>query len=800
MSRTITAVVVFAVGLLAVCWIGAGYIATHPLAFFVTAVIAACYVTGAWELLRFRKASHQLQHAVATLDATPATLQEWLATLPAALRNGVRLRVEGERVALPGPALTSYLVGLLVLLGMLGTLLGMMVTLRGTGMALESATDLDAIRSSLAAPVKGLAFAFGTSIAGVTCSAMLGLLSALFRRDRIEVVQQLDAATGSWLTSFSNTHERRQTFRLLQEQNAVLPTLVESLQAMVAAIEQQQRTASEQLLASQQAFVARSEVGFSQLAGSLQQALASGVSESANAVSAQLTPLLETSMSTLARQANEVYDHLTQAVRQQLDGVSRGLQDSSAVIARSWDNALAEQQNSNQTLGKQLHDALQQFTATFEQRSSGLVDTVAAHLQASTQTNGVVWRDALQQLQAAHTKTLDQHGTILSDTRGDFASRTSALMNQVQASLLQLQDTLEARDQQRLGHWDEAFKRVTASLDQQLLGSSEQISARQQQICDTLAQTAEQIGARVQQQAEDNTRRLHDTAQVLAESANQLQERSGTLLDSLQNSQLQLHTALASADEARLTQWHAALDTLATRLGMQWEQSGESTARQQQQICHTLEKTAQQMSAQTQAHAADTIAEISRLVQSASEAPKAAAEVVAELRQKLSDSMVRDTAMLEERSRLLETLETLLSAVNHASSEQRGAIDALVSTSAELLERVGTRFSERVESEANKLDNAAAHVTTGVEEVASFGEAFSTAMQLFAQSSDAVSARLQTIEGALEKSMLRSDEQLAYYAAQAREVIELSLLSQKQIIAELQQLADSRNPAGAAAA
>ena len=76
--------------------------------------------------------------------------------------------------------------------------------------------------------------------------------------------------------------------------------------------------------------------------------------------------------------------------------------------------------------------------------------------------------------------------------------------------------------------------------------------------------------------------------------------------------------------------------------------------------------------------------------QAASEAPRAAAEVVAELRQKLSDSMVRDTAMLEERSRLLATLETLLDAVNHASTEQRGAVDALVSTSAELLDRVGT--------------------------------------------------------------------------------------------------------------
>ena len=44
----------------------------------------------------------------------------------------------------------------------------------------------------------------------------------------------------------------------------------------------------------------------------------------------------------------------------------------------------------------------------------------------------------------------------------------------------------------------------------------------------------------------------------------------------------------------------------------------------------------------------------------------------------------------------------------------------------------------------------------------------------------------------------RSDEQLAYYVAQAREVVDLSLLSQKQVMEELQQLAARRGKAGSA--
>src|SRR3546814_10593039 len=108
------------------------------------------------------------------------------------------------------PVLTPYLVGLLVLLGMLGTFLGMVATLRGTGLALQSATDLQAIRASLAAPVTGLGFAFGTSVAGVATSAMLGLLSALCRRDRVRAARRLDAQASTTLRVYSQVHQREE--------------------------------------------------------------------------------------------------------------------------------------------------------------------------------------------------------------------------------------------------------------------------------------------------------------------------------------------------------------------------------------------------------------------------------------------------------------------------------------------------------------------------------------------------------------------------------------------------------------
>src|SRR5690606_19813966 len=97
-----------------------------------------------------------------------------------------------------------------------------------------------------------------------------------------------------------------------------------------------------------------------------------------------------------------------------------------------------------------------------------------------------------------------------------------------------------------------------------------------------------------------------------------------------------------------------------------------------------------------------------------------------------------------------------------------------------------------------KLGDVAAQVSVGAAEVASMGDAFGAAVQLFGDSNEKLLDRLQGIEGALDKSLARSDEQLAYYVAQAREVIDLSLLTQRQVIEDLQQLQASRSTAEAA--
>lgn len=690
MFRNLLHLAVFVAGLVAVCWIGAGYIGSNPLGAAVAGLIGVCYLAGALELHRYRQATSTLTQAVTALSAAPASLADWLDSLHPSVRNATRLRVEGERAAMPVPSLTPYLVGLLVLLGMLGTLLGMMATLRGTGIALESATDLQAIRSSLAAPVKGLGFAFGTSIAGVASSAMLGLLSALCRRERLQAVQLLDAKIASTLRVYSQSHQREQAFKLLQQQTEWMPSLVDRLQTMMVTIEQQSVAANERQLVNQEAFHARTEASYIRLAASVETSLKDSVSESARAASSALQPIMTATMDGIARETTSLHDKVNQAVQQQLQALTRGMERTTTTVAELWNTALAEHRGTHEALTQDLRGTLQQFTDTFEQRTTGLLENVSARLDATTHGVADAWKQALSQQQ---------------DANGELA-------------------------------------------------------VRNQQAWDTAAASFEQ--------------------------------RAASLVELMQQSHAQLQATLESRDHERLAAWSQALGAMTATLETQWAQASEHAAGQQQTVCDALARTAADISAQTQSHASATIAEISRLVEAASEAPKAAAEVVAELRQKLSESMVRDTAMLEERSRLLATLETLLDAVNHASTEQRTAVDALVVTSADLLERVSTRFTDHIEAETGKLNAVAAQVTSSAVEVASLGDAFGAAVQSFGQSNEALMERLELIAGALDKSVARSDEQLAYYVAQAREVIDLSMLSQKQIIEDMQQLASQR--------
>ncbi len=701
----------FLLGALALAWVGAGFIGANALALTMTLLIAAVYGFGALELQRFRQASATLSAALSAIPGGLTDLGAWLAGVDASLQNHVRLRIEGERIALPGPALTPYLVGLLVMLGMLGTFLGMVVTLNGAVFALEGSTDAQAIRSAFAAPIKGLGLAFGTSVAGVASSAMLGLMSALSRRERMLVGQRLDTQIATVLRSFSLSFQRQESFKALQSQSLALPAVVDQLQAMMAQMAGMSQQLNERLLGNQESFHTEVKGVYTDLARSVDQSLRDSLTQSAQAAGQSIKPVVEAAMTGIALEAKLMHQRLVDTTQTQLEGLSSRWGATASTVADSWSAALAEQQRTSAALVSGLGLSLDAFGTRFEQRSQ---DLLLAQKQAYA---------ALQAEQAS-------------------------------------------QDGQRLQAWRGTLEAMATGLQQQWHDTGAKTLARQQDICSTLASTAQQISEQARTSASQT---LGDITHLLASSEELIRARiaADAELSRLQAERLGDLGSLMSSELGALREEEALRGKAAVeRLGeLQTAVTGHLAS-----LGTALEDP------------------IRRLIETASEAPRAAAEVIGKLRQEVSNSVARDNELLEERSRIMATLNTLLDSIHHASAEQRSVIDSLVASSALALEGASSQFSHKVAAEADKLAEIAANVSSSAVEVSALGETFGFAVRSFSEANEKLIANLQRIEGAMDKSMTRSDEQLAYYVAQAREVIDLSVLSQKDIFEELRQL------------
>lgn len=816
--------VAFILGALGVVWVGAGFVGSSFLALLMTAVIGAVYVFGAFELRQFRQATSTLGTALAAIPDNLANLDDWLAGVHPSLQNQVRLRIEGERAGLPGPALTPYLVGLLVMLGMLGTFLGMVVTLKGAVFALEKTTDLQAIRSALAVPVSGLGLAFGTSVAGVAASAMLGLMSALCRRERMVASQLLDTRIATVLRSFSLTHQRQETFKALQLQSQALPQVVDKLQAMMAQMDSMSQQLNQRLLSNQESFHTNVKSVYTDLAGAVDKSLRESLSQSAHAAGESIKPVVEAAMSEIARDAKLMHERMADTVKMQLDGLSSRFSESTNTVTETWTASLKSHEQTNAGIVADVSRTLSAFNETFEQRSGALVATIGeayANLQSGQAEQDKLrqqaWTQSLEAMAATLTRELQQSGAqtlsqqqeicnaltrAMQDITGQAQATTSntlaettrlitgaedlmrsriaaeaqwieqhrermdQLAGVLRAELGALKDDQAERDKQRQQAWAESLEAMAAALTRELHQSGTQTLSQQREICDTLARTAQDITEQVQTGARNTlaeTTRLVTSAEELMRTridseANWIEQHRERMdqLASLLRSELGAlkddEAARGNAAVERLGQLQAALATHLTTLGTALEEP------------------------------------ITRLIETASEAPRAAAEVIGQLRQEISNSVARDNALLEERSRIMETLNSLLEAINHASAEQRSVIDSLVASSAAALNTTAEAFSGNVAAEAAKLTDIAAQVTSSAVDVASLSEAFGFAVNAFNDANEKLIANLERIEGAMDKSMSRSDEQLAYYVAQAREIIDLSMSSQKEVLEGLRQL------------
>ncbi|MEH6582838.1 MAG: DUF802 domain-containing protein [Halioglobus sp.] len=692
MSRALFAAAFF-LGAAAVVWMATYFLGSDKLALSVTVVIGCVYAVGFMELLQFRRATTTLDDALAqipgNLNEGLASLDQWFGKLDSSLRNPVRLRIEGERVGLPAPAITPYLVGLLVMLGLLGTFVGMVDTLKGAVLALEGTTELQAIRAGLAAPINGLSLAFGTSVAGVAASAMLGLTASLCRRDRMLSTRRLDNKIASEFKTFSLSHHRQETYRALQLQAQTLPEVADKLQAMAEKLEKMGDTLSSCLLENQQQFHQSVTSVYSDLATSIDNSLRTSLADSGRLAGESIKPIVAEAMQEISKEARNTHQQLTATAQEQLVTLSGRFTQTSEDVSLAWQTGLGAHEKSNEALVASMASAFDTFSEQFEQQNRSMLE---AFEQSST-----AWA---QSQQAGDSERLEQWSNSLGQAQQQSVAQIADASEQFTTELKQVTEIQQSSFTTATGD----FERLSQGLTSQWIQTGDRMDA--------------------------------------------LSSTLGTELSALRDDEAQR----AEAALERLAGLESTVATHLAALGTELE------------------------------------APMSRLIETASETPKAAAEVIGHLRAEISNNIERDNKLLEERHRVMEDLNALSGSLEQASAGQRDAVAELVTASATMLQEVGTHFSQHVGSEVTKISEVADNFAGSTVQLSSLGDTFAQAVSLFNDSNTNLVDHLARIEASMDKSTSKSDEQMGYYVAQAREIIDQSMLSQQEVFEELRKL------------
>jgi hypothetical protein len=503
-----------AVGLYVVARTLIFYTGQDPTAALLVVAMAATLLVGLAELVVRNRRAFALNDELARL---PPALDEYqLERLSPELRQLLRARIEHAPFTFANEHITPYLVGLLVMLGLLGTLLGLFETLSGAGHALTASANVDALRSGLSGPMRGLTRSFGCSAAGVSASAVLGLAAALVRRREARSLAALQAYANGALRELSPLRRQAGALSNLANQGDALPKAATALELAAerlgglaerwelahrtAAAAQQQ--ALDQAMRSLRADLSRAAV---EAGRDLQASLAKHVEQMVKSTGSAVSEHVARTAQAMERDSaarREGDAALRDKLHTELSALRQTLEQGAA---RQSEVALSELSTLRQTLeqgaARQSQIALSQ-AATLEAaglKVSGLADSVGEQLQ--TRANIVAeLGDRAHQAMAV----LEQSGTALESalTRHDRA--VDALVSQAGEQLARLQETAAALLQQSGSALENALGGHDRAVDA-LVGQAGEQLARYDRAVDALVGQASEQLARLQETAATGT-------------------------------------------------------------------------------------------------------------------------------------------------------------------------------------------------------------------------------------------------------------------------------------------------------
>jgi len=645
-------------------YVSRNYWGQDIVALVIVGLIALSFGVGIWELWksskRFLGFEHELKAAMnSDLGEFSPSQFPPLKELSAELKTIVRGRLVGTPVPLPSPVGTSYLLGLLIMLGLLGTFFGLVETLQGARAVLAGSHEITAMREGLVAPIMGLSRAFGTSVGGVACSALLGLVAALVRHQRGGIHRRILQFIGGPLFAWSSQGRQMAAMESLSAQLAGMPLAVQGLHDMKDSIESLTGKMDEKHDALGEKLVSILSEVSSRVAGAMERGAELWVEKTA----IELRPLLESAVDSAGKAAESHFTNWT-------DSLER--------------HALAQR-------GEQ-----EVWTNQF----SGLVEEL--------------------------TSTLNQQERQRFDALND---QLTTLIEKFKIGLIGLGD----ENRECLGRFETTVGRFEVSMEELLSQIKTEHAG---------------LGNR------------------LVEVSQEFQEHQG-LLGTKLNDHLQLACVEFGKSLAEIEKTHFA--------------NGESAVAAVQKLDEVVRD-------QLQILGEGLGTSLNEVVESASAAPKIAAEVMGQMQARLEDQMKRENTLIADRTELFDGLAEIAVKLNEAAIGHEAAITLMTEAGNAQLEKVGEETQTRLESALKEVTDASQLIAVGGHELSAMTEMFTIAVDEYRNSNERLLGGLDRIEEALGRAGERSDQQLNLYVSQAREIIDQSMLSQKEVFDELKHL------------
>jgi hypothetical protein len=604
----------------------------------VTLLIAIGFGLGLVEINRFMKQLGGWRIACETIGKDESSPEEALEQAPKSVVHYLRMRLSGQYSTLPQLSLTPFLVGLMVMLGLLGTFLGLVETLQGARDALTGSTELEAVRMGLAAPIQGLSRAFGTSVAGVATSALLGFLLVSVRRETTQLQYELDYLLAGPLVSLSLVG--RQTLALdsltLHVEN--LPTTTEALGQVGNNLNEMSIT-----LQQMQTKSAAETAGLlSQTAKDVRETMSHSVGESITQAAQTLDPVLTFALQQAKEQAQQQFEQ--------------------------WNTALkADEQNRAQSIANTLEHAMQEQLAAFRQTMNQVLQEAQANTQSSS--------EAVTTLLNSTRTTME---TFSGESRHQFVMLEEQLGN--------LRAAIAHADVETVSHLEGQIGTITGAIT----AAFDQLDEGQKERTQLLFGELGRLDAVVQE-----------------------------------------HLSLL----------------------------GEGLA-----------------------------APLTRVIETAAEAPKSVSKMLETLDTHLEERLERENNLLQDRQGLMDAMRLATEAVQKSTEQQGTTLENLVLNCDNQMSGMRERANEELMKAREQLEQSASMIATGGVEMTAVASMFTSAVEDYRKSNDTLMDGLQNIQEALNHSGERSNDQLSMYVDQAREIIDQSIISQKEMFDALREM------------